>query len=70
MNSYYLIIGIAVLISFAIGLFVGMIRSDKPIGTLILNESDKSKEYFEFHFEEDIDAFKDEGRISFRVLKK
>ena len=68
--SLYLIVAIAILVGFVIGIITGMCRSDKPIGTLILNESDKSKEYFEFHFEEDIDTFKDEGRISFRVLKK
>ena len=66
---YYIIFS---LISLLVGVLIGRFirKPAKPIGTLVLNESDKTKEYFEFHFEEDIDSFKDKGLISFKLIKQ
>ena len=63
----------------AIALFIGglilgfLFRKmvfEKTVGCLILNESDLSKEYFEFHFEEDVDDLPDKGIIGFRLARK
>ena len=69
--NLYLIIAIAVVVGALVGFLIGrLIFFVKPIGLLILNETDHTKEFFEFHFTDDIDIFRDKDRVSFHLAKR
>ena len=68
--SIYVIVAVSVVIGFVLGIIISKLSGKKPVGCLILNETDHSKEYFEFHFIDDIDIFKNRKKISFYLLKQ
>ena len=56
-------------IALSAGIVIGRHKT-RCVGTLYLNKTDPKKEFFEFHFEEDLDEFERDGRISFRLVSR
>lgn len=58
---------ICTIFAFIFGIILGK-RKQKTIGTLYLNRSNPTKEFFEFHFKDDLSTFEKKSAVSFNLV--